>query len=240
MPATRKSDASHQETNLSERSYQFLREQLSNGKLRPGDQLVNRTLAKEIGVSIVPVREAINRLSSEGLVERVPGAGAFVRKLDAQDLDNLYVLRDALESCAAAEAARYINELELEELYDILKEAQTIADKLANQSRGHATKAQMEAWLSTEKRFHSLLIEAARNPLLARVAGEHHAISQIFDSQRTVPELLTAKVASLTCSGKKSLLAALKRRDHAKARELMSAQIQRGRKRVLQLYRKAQ
>jgi DNA-binding GntR family transcriptional regulator len=226
------------EQTLAEKSYVYIRQRVSRGDFPPGQRLVNRTLAHEIGVSVIPVREAIHRLASEGLIEHVPGSGAFVRKTDPHDLDNLYVLRDALESCAAGEAARYITEHQLEELESILNEAQEIARQIKRQSKNHATKRQINAWLDTEHRFHELLIEAARNPLLAKVTHEHRAIGQIFDAQRDVPQLLTSHVATQTCAGKQRLLEALKKRDHQIARMLMSEQIQRGRKQVLRHLRR--
>ncbi|MBT5019414.1 MAG: GntR family transcriptional regulator [Planctomicrobium sp.] len=225
------------EQTLAEKSYDHIRQMLSSGELAPGNRLVNRALANDIGVSVIPVREAIHRLASEGLVEHIPGSGAFVRKTDPQDLDNLYVLRDALESCAAGEAARYITEHQLEELESTLVEAQAITQQIKQQSNRYATKRQMNVWLDAEQRFHGLLIEAARNPLLAKVIHEHHAIGQIFDAQRTEPQLLTAEVATQTCSGKTELIEALRQRDHQRARELMSQQIQRGRKQVLRYMR---
>lgn len=225
------------EPTLAERAYAYIREKLSLGELPPGKRLVNRVLAQEIGVSVIPVREAIHRLASEGLVDHVPGSGAFVRNSDPQDLDNLYVLRDALESCAAGEAARYITDFQLEELQSILHESREIAQQIAKNSKQHATKRQMAAWLDTERRFHELLIAAARNPLLARVTQEHRAIAQIFAAQRDEPQLLTTEVATTTCDGKQSLLEALQQRDHQRAKALMSQQIQRGRKRVLSYLR---
>lgn len=221
------------EQTLAEKAYDHIRVKLARGELAPGNRLVNRLLAAEIGVSVIPVREAIHRLSSEGLIEHVPGAGAFVRETDPQEIDNLYVLRDALESCAAGEAARYATEPQLEELEVILTEARTIATKIAGQASGHATKRQLNAWLDLEQRFHGLLIEAARNPLLGKVTREHRAISQIFNAQRETPLILTADVAKNTCIGKSKLLKALRRRDHTVARNLMSEQIQRGRRQVL-------
>lgn len=222
------------EQTLAERAYSHIRGKITAGDLAPGRRLVNRSLASEIGVSVIPVREAIHRLATEGLVEHVPGSGAFVRKTDRQELDNLYVLRDALESCAAGEAARYITEHQLELLEAILSQAQDIAGRLASQSRGHASQRQMSAWLDTEQQFHELLIEAARNPLLAKVAHEHRAISEIFDAQRNDPQLLTVEVANHTCSGKRELIDSLRQRNHQLARQLMSDQIQRGRRQVLQ------
>ena len=226
------------EKTLSEKAYGFIRQKLALGDLPPGKRLVNRTLASEIGVSVIPVREAIQRLASEGFVDHVPGSGAFVRTTDPHDLDNLYVLRDALESCAAGEAARYITEHQLEELESILDESQTLAQQIKQQSKRHATKRQINAWLDAEQRFHELLIEAARNPLLAKVTHEHRAIGQIFDAQRDDPQLLTSAVATQTCLGKQNLLEALKKRDHKIARMLMSEQIQRGRKQVLRHLRR--
>jgi DNA-binding GntR family transcriptional regulator len=219
------------EQTLSEKAYDHLRRKLRSGDLPPGKRLVNRALANEIGVSVIPVREAIHRLATEGLVEHIPGSGAFVRKTDREQLDNLYVLRDALESCAAGEAARNITPYQLEELKSILAEEREIGRQLAG--RKYATKRQMIDWLDTEQRFHELLMEAARNPLLAKVAHEHRAIGEIFDAQRNDPQLLTAEVAEQTCSGKSDLIDALQSRDHQQAKELMSTQIQRGRRQVL-------
>lgn len=221
------------ERTLAERAYHYIRDLLARGTLSPGKRLVNRKLASEIGVSVIPVREAIHRLATEGLVEHVPGSGAFVRKTDPGHLDNLYVLRDALESCAAGEAARYINELQLAELEAICSEASLLAKKIQNRSGKYATQTQLDRWLDLEQQFHELLIEAARNPLLAKVTDEHRALAQIFDAQRASPQMLTAQVAKQTCQGKKDLINALRKKDHRRARDLMSEQIQRGRSLVL-------
>ena len=220
-------------TSLAEQAYRHIRDKLSNGAFVPGEQLVNRVLATEIGVSVIPVREAINRLATEGLVKHVPGSGAFVRQADGQQLNDLYVLRDALESCAAGEAAANITVFQLEALESLLAEAREIAKQLAKEKKQQATKRQMNAWIDNEKKFHELLITAARNELLAKVIHEHRAISEIFDAQRSKPHLLTAEVANYTCEGKSQLIEALRQRDSHLARDLMSTQIQRGRKQIL-------
>jgi DNA-binding GntR family transcriptional regulator len=225
--------ATKMEQSLAEKSYDYIRQKLSGGEFQPGKRLVNRTLADEIGVSVIPVREAIHRLASEGLVDHVPGAGAFVRKPDRQDLDNLYVLRDALESCAAAEAARYITAEQLEELEDILERAKQTTRQIQKQPKLHSNKRLLDRWLDDEQQFHELLIEASRNPLLAKVVDEHRAISNVFESQRNDPRLLTAEVAKETCKSKAELLQSLRDNDPALARQLMSDQIQRGRKMVI-------
>lgn len=225
------------EGSLSEKAYQFLRNQLTSGGLQPGERLVNRTLADQIGVSVIPVREAIGRLASEGLVEQIPGSGAFVRQADPGELDNLYVLRDALESCAAGEAAKFIDEFQLEELEYILEKAEGLSEEISQNAKSHASKKQMGRWLDLETEFHQLLVQSARNPLLAKVTFEHRAIASVFDAQRNNPQILTNEVAKRTCLGKRDLLAALTDRDVVSAKNIMSRQIQIGRRSVLAFLR---
>ncbi|QDT89612.1 GntR family transcriptional regulator [Gimesia algae] len=223
--------------NLGDRAYQFLKQELQEGKLLPGTQLVNRKLAAEIGVSVIPVREAIHRLVSEGLVEHVPGAGAFVRNPNREDLEELYMLRDALESCAAAEASRYITPHQLDDLNTMLDAFYAIRDLIRERSAGHATPAQFHRWLDLEEAFHETVIEASRNRLIAKVIREHRAVSTVFESQRNSSKILTVDLAEKTCDSKKELLQALRDGNGPLAREVMSAQIQRGCRDVLAFLR---
>jgi DNA-binding GntR family transcriptional regulator len=209
--------------NLADRAYRFIKQEMQDGALVPGVQLVNRKLASKIGVSVIPVREAIHRLVSEGLVEHVPGAGAFVRNPNREDLEELYVLRDALESCAAAEAARYITPHQLDDLDALLAEFHEIRELVAKRSDGHATPAQFNRWLDLEETFHEIVIDASRNRLISKVVREHRAVTTVFESQRNSSKLLT--------------LAALRAGDGPLAREVMSAQIQRGCRDVLAFLR---
>ncbi|EMI18891.1 protein containing GntR [Rhodopirellula maiorica SM1] len=217
---------------LAEKSYQYIRGRLQSGDFAPGKRLVNRTLASEIGVSVIPVREAINRLTSEGLVEHVPNAGAYVRQPNRDDLDNLYVLRDALESCAAAEAAKYITEDQLAEFDAILERVKQTSQEIAKQAKGYSSRRQLNRWLDDEEAFHELIIEASRNPLLAKVANDNRAVCAVFAAQRSEPQLLTAAIAKRTWKAKSDLVEALRVGDANHARQLMSDQIQQGRKTV--------
>jgi len=218
---------------LNEKAYQHVRVMLTRGDLAPGQRLVTRTLAEDIGVSLAPVREALHRLATEGLVEHVPGAGAFVRNPDRQDLEELYVLRDATESCAAAEAARYAPEECLDELAAIVDVWCEIAESISTNSKGHATKSQLDRWLDNEEQFHEILVKSSRNRLLAKVVRDYRAISAVFEAQRGDPSILTQEVAEETCHSRRELLKALRARDSELARKLTSEQIQRGRKTVL-------
>jgi DNA-binding GntR family transcriptional regulator len=221
---------------LAEKSYLHIRQKLARGEYAPGSRLVNRSLASEIGVSVIPVREAIHRLASEGLVAHIPGSGAFVPKLSWQDLDDLYVLRDALESCAAEEAARHMTTDQCDVLGAILERMFVIAAELSRRASKTATPALLNRWLDCEEQFHALLIESSRNSLLSRVIREHRAVSMTFEVQRGNPIILTADVARITCRNRRKLLKALRDGNPALSRRLMSEQIQTGRRTMLGHY----
>lgn len=225
--------------NLTEYSYQYIKQQMEENVLPPGSRLVNRRLAEELGVSAIPVREAICRLASEGLVEHIQGSGAFVREISRDDLDELYVLRDLLESFAAGEAAQFITQSQLEDLQFIIDEMREITANLKERQAKHTTPAQFNRWVDCETEFHEILIEASRNRLLKKVIQEQRAITDVFYALRQLKhKIITPQSAEETCAGKEQLLEALSKRDTSLAREIMSVQIQAGRRDVLNFMRK--
>ena len=223
-----------------EKSYQNIREKLENGTLLPGDKLITRTLAKEIGVSLSPVREAISRLATEGLIQHTPGAGAVVKRLDIDELDELYVLRDAVESCAAGIAAETMTSNNLEQLQELIDQQATIASDISSSARGTATKKQIGIWLRIEEQFHQTVIRCSRNKLLSKVNQDHRTLVRIFESQIKHSSILTATVAQTTVDGKRKLLETFQSRDADAAKQLLSRQIQLGRKTVINFLRRDQ
>jgi DNA-binding GntR family transcriptional regulator len=88
---------------------EVIREAIIDGRLAPGHRLKEEKLARELGMSRTPVREALLLLQSEGLVESIPRRGATVRSYAADDLDDMYQLRAVLEGYAARRAATRIS-----------------------------------------------------------------------------------------------------------------------------------
>ena len=88
---------------------EVIREAIIDGRLAPGRRLKEEELARELGMSRTPVREALLVLESEGLVESVPRRGATVRSYAVDDLDDMYQLRAVLEGYAARRAATRIS-----------------------------------------------------------------------------------------------------------------------------------
>ena len=90
----------------SERAYGILRDEIVRWELQPGTVLAEVELAERLDMSRTPVREALARLSADGLVVAIGGRGLEVASMDADDIAALYELRQALESQAARLAAR--------------------------------------------------------------------------------------------------------------------------------------
>lgn len=225
--------------NLTESSYQYIKQQIEQNTLVPGARLVNRKLAAEIGVSAIPIREAICRLASEGFVEQIQGSGAFVRQISREDLDELYVLRDLLESFAAGEAALYITRQQIDDLQFIIDEMREITAALVKRNAKHTTPAQFNRWVDFETEFHEILIDASRNRLLKKVIQENRAITAVFYALRQLKhKIITPESAEATCAGKEQVLEALRSRDSDLVRKIMSEQIEAGRRDVLQFMRR--
>lgn len=211
-------------TTQAEKSYSLLRDKIVDGDLAPGDRLVNRSLAEEFGVSVIPVREAINRMASEGLVNQIPGAGAFVRLPEEQEVRELWIFRECIECSSAAEAARHISDRELAELEKILEDWKELTLQIKKQSAGKATRAQMKHWMKNEEAFHSRIVEASRNRFLVRTAKENQMLTRLFGAE-SKPPLMDAKEAQRTSDEHCELVEVLRRRDPETARQLMSEHI---------------
>ena len=98
--------------------YQALKQKAVDFSIRPGDRLNEGALAKELGVSRTPLREALNRLVAEQLLEFRPGAGFFCRALDAKSIFDLYELRAFIEAAAIRTACQRASDADLAALKD--------------------------------------------------------------------------------------------------------------------------
>lgn len=96
----------HSPVRQSDRAYTALRADIVEWRLKPGDLLTEGDLAARLGVSRTPVREALQWLTREGLVQHVPGRGAAVASVSLDDVLELFQMREALECYAAGLAAR--------------------------------------------------------------------------------------------------------------------------------------
>ncbi|MDA7915600.1 GntR family transcriptional regulator [Verrucomicrobia bacterium] len=220
---------------LSEKAYLHIRKQVFNGDLMPGDRLVNRTLAQELGTSFIPVREAISRLASEGLVDQVAGAGAFVRTFGRQEISETYDVRELFEPFAAGLAARLMSDHELAELEALLIEWEALGRSVLERKRG-ATPADLNRWLQINERFHEVMIAASRNRLLSKITSDVHILSACFAAHRGSPKLLSQNLINSTLKTHRYLFELLKKRDSVAAEEQVREQLRFGRENVLAFF----
>ena len=217
--------AARKESFLAQRVYEQIREQIQTGKLSPGTRLVNRKMASELGTSMVPVREALNRLTSEGLLEHLPGGGNFVRKLNRKEIVQLYEFRESLEVFAAREAAKNIQEYHLKHLSRICDGWARILEKIKATEGGETTGNMLRHWLDDDLEFHSVIVEAADNPWLAKVAVDLKIMTLVI---RNKPEMLSYEAAIMTQNDHLAMLEAFRNHDADRAEVLIREHIKQG------------
>ena len=98
-----------------------LRDDIQNGRYGPGDRITEEKVAARLGVSRTPVREALRRLESEGLLVSLPWRGVVVAELDRNQVLELYAMREVLEGTAARFAAQHADDAEIDVMRDILQ-----------------------------------------------------------------------------------------------------------------------
>lgn len=101
--------------------YQALRQAIVTYQIKPGERLNVEELAEKLGVSLTPVRGAVQQLATEGLVEIRPRSGTFVANLSAQDVDETFRIRCALECLAAEDGLANITLQQMRRLKELLR-----------------------------------------------------------------------------------------------------------------------
>lgn len=137
---------------LSQKIAKMLTEAIMTGRLQPGARVAESVIARDLGVSRAPVREAGRLLESAGLLISRPNRGFFVRTMDAEDLDSLYELRMAIEREAAARLVRQGAETVIPALR---RQLQKMVDLAGTEEIAAQVQADME--------FHRLMIEGCGN-----------------------------------------------------------------------------
>ncbi len=128
------------------------------GEYAPGQRLIETQIARELGVSQAPIREAIRDLERAGVLVTEAYKGTFVRKLSSEDLKNVYIVRAELEGLAIRTAVPLISDREIRELELIIEK---MIDATAD--------ANINEQISLDVSFHSVLVEASQNSILKQI-----------------------------------------------------------------------
>jgi DNA-binding GntR family transcriptional regulator len=187
-------------TALSDKVYEVLKKKILEHELKPGDKVQVDEVASKLGVSRTPVKDALNRLALEGLIDKVARRGTFVSTMSAQDADELFDLRLLMESYAAE---KVLEKGKADLFLAEMKKCMVNIDRIAQ-----SNDPDYDAYLTWNRELHWALIRLADNNRLlqmyeslnisiqvarvhylhsvesvAHTQQEHQAIYQAFDSR---------------------------------------------------------
>lgn len=154
---------------LGEVVFEYLRNAILNGTLKPGERLMEISLADQLGVSRTPVREAIRKLEKEKFVEMIPRKGAYVANLTARDILEVLEIRIVLEGFASKLAAERMGDEDVAELESILAEFNKALEVLDRPEM-----------IRRDNEFHNKIYSAAKNNKLVEIVKELHDQYQRF------------------------------------------------------------
>jgi DNA-binding GntR family transcriptional regulator len=194
---------------LSDKAYHLIRQRIITLDLPPMSAIDEQTLMEDLQLGRTPIREALQRLAAENLVEIIPRRGMFVADIGLTDLHQVFELRMMLEGFCARLAAQRASESQLAEMQMLIEEL----DRLPNDDR--------KALMVIDEEFHELLYQAAANEFLADTLRRLHALSfriwhLVLDRLGSVRGAMEQHV---------EITRALKARDEAQAEALLQQHI---------------
>ena len=205
---------------LSQVATRYLRDAILEGRLRAGERIRQEAIARQLGTSRIPVREALRQLENEGLINLVPRSGARVARLDFEESAELYRIREEIEPLAIAESAPKLADAQIAQLRELML--------LIERSDDPAV------WLLLDRRFHLASYAAAPMPRLLKMIESFWNTTQQY---RRVYYGMIARAQQASASDEvplthvdhQLLIDALERRDPIDAAGFLRAHIRRTR-----------
>lgn len=195
---------------LSSRVFHTIREEILQGKYTKDEELKEKTIGEELGVSRTPVREALRQLELEGLVTIIPNKGAYVVGISQKDIKDIYEIRCRLEGLCAKWAAANITKEQLDEL----EENVFLSDF-------HVGKGNSEQVVELDNKFHEIIYAASESKELRHVLSDfHHYVQRV--RRMTLAE---SGRASESIGEHRKIVEALKNHDAKMAEKLATEHI---------------
>ena len=210
-PVIRRLDLPEPPPQLAVGIHDSLKQAILSGRLEPGERINQEQIAKGLGVSRTPVREALHLLAREGLVALLPRRGAFVSAFDERDVFELYDVREVLEPHAAAHAC----------LLATLADVEALRRLEADIER--AATSEPERAFELNREFHHRLCEPCANRLLLQLLG-------VLWSQQSALRIYayyaqSAQALERTYKDHRAIVEAFAARDSERTRELVRRHI---------------
>lgn len=163
---------------LSSRVFHTIRESILAGRYQTDEELKEKAIGEELGVSRTPVREALRQLELEGLVTIIPNKGAYVVGISQKDIRDIYEIRSKLEGLCARWATENITKAQLDELEENIY-----------LSNFHTAKENAEQVVELDNKFHEILYNASDSRELRHVLLDfHHYVQRVRKITLAVPQ----------------------------------------------------
>jgi DNA-binding GntR family transcriptional regulator len=188
-------------------TYDYLYDRIINNHMKPGSAIVEQDVSKLLGVSRTPVREALKKLESLGLVEHIPAKGTYVSEISLQDINDIFSLREVLEETALRNGIKDVPDKELDELE---KKFLLIDEKSSS-----------EDYFILDKKLHNLIINHGRNRHIVNVVN--NLIVQI-EHYRRISTITPVRYIK-SCHEHIEIVRAMKNRDLERAVEALRLHI---------------
>jgi DNA-binding GntR family transcriptional regulator len=198
---------------LSDRVTNSIRELILSGQLQPGSRIGQEQLAEQFGTSRIPVREALKRLESDGLVSLVPNSGAWVARLDLNECIEIYKIRERLEPLALSEAVEHMTDAEIDGLARLVERIEKAADT--------------EEFLRLDREFHLASYRAANMQVLIGMVERFWNTTQHY--RRAFTKLIGSQGSWVIHAEHRLMINALRRRDAEGAAHVLFEHIRRTR-----------
>jgi len=133
--------------------YNLLHQAILHGEYQPGERLVIDELASKLGVSAIPIREALRQLEADGFVQIAPYVGATVTEISADSVFEIFALLETMEAICARAACQRMDKAEIDKLDELVQ-------------RMDACKGDPECWVKLNKQFHLQICDYAHTRLI--------------------------------------------------------------------------
>lgn len=196
---------------LREQVFDHLREEILSSRLRPGQELNELALSADLEVSRGPIREALSRLASEGLVKITPRRGAVVAELSDAEFDEAYQVREALEVLAIRLAVPRIGTEEIEHLRQLHEQ---MAEQVSND--------EVKEFFDANAEFHQQIVDSSGNSKL----GEHYRLLMAQTGRHLARSLERRGTIESSLPEHAAILAAVEAGDADEAARLLANHIE--------------
>jgi DNA-binding GntR family transcriptional regulator len=188
--------------------YDYLKERILSGKIRPGEKITPKDISQQFSISGIPIREAINKLSSEGLITAIPHVGARVANIDKEKVEEIHMIRVELEILATRLACKHITNENLTKLEKIIMDSEQAIQL-----------GKYEKFRELNKQFHIQVYRSTPFQILATM------IVDLYEKLQLVPTLPWSEERVRRSLGEhKLILKALVERNEKLATEVLRRQ----------------